>query len=57
MNIKPAIGFLTSDGQAPFTEKVTTILEKMKNNASFPTPTPALATVQTAFDAYKVGAT
>ena len=56
MNIKPAIGFLTSDGQALFAEKVTTILEHLKNNPHFPTPTPTLAVVQTAFDTYKVAA-
>ena len=54
MNVKPAIGFLTKDGEAPFTEKVTTILEWMKNNPKYPTPAPTLAAVQTAFDAYKV---
>ena len=54
MNVKPAIGFLTKDGEAPFTDKVTTLLEWMTNNAKYPTPTPALTVVQTAFDAYKV---
>jgi hypothetical protein len=54
MNVKPAIGFLTKDGEAPFTDKVTTILEWMKNNPKYPTPSPTLAVVQTAFDAYKV---
>ena len=56
MNIKPAIGFLTADGQAPFAEKVTTILEHLKINAHYPAPTPTLAVVQTAFDTYKVAA-
>jgi hypothetical protein len=54
MNVKPAIGFLTKDGEAPFTDKVTTILEWMKDNPKYPTPSPTLAVVQTAFDAYKV---
>ena len=54
MNVKTAIGFLLNDGQAPFTEKVTTLLESLKNNANYPDPTPTLAVVQTAFDAYKV---
>ena len=54
MNVKPAIGFLIKDGQAPFTDKVTAILQWMTDNPKFPTPTPPLATVQTAFDAYKV---
>lgn len=56
MNIKVAIGFLTKDGEAPFTDKVTTILQWMDNNDNFPTPTPSLAVVQTGFDAYKVAA-
>ena len=56
MNVKPAIGFLTKDGEAPFTDKVTTILEWMKNNPKYTTPSPTLAVVQTAFDAYKVAA-
>jgi len=54
MNVKPAIGFLMKDGQAPFTDKVTAILQWMTDNPNYPTPTPPLATVQTAFDAYKV---
>ena len=54
MNVKPAIGFLTKDGDPSFTDKVTTILEWMKNNAKYPTPSPTLAVAQTAFDAYKV---
>ena len=57
MNVKPAIGFLTKDGEAPFTDKVATILEWMKNNPKYPTPSPTLAVVQTAFDAYKVAVT
>ena len=56
MNVKPAIGFLTKDGDGPFTEKVTTILELMKGNPAFPSPTPTLATAETAFGAYKVAA-
>lgn len=54
MNIKPAISFLTKDGEASFTEKVSTILEHLKNNPNYPTPTPALPAVETAFAAYKV---
>jgi len=54
MNIKPAIGFLTKDGDAPFTDKVTTIVEYMKDNANYPNPTPALDTVRSAFEAYKL---
>jgi hypothetical protein len=56
MNTKPSIGFLTKDGQAPFTDKVTAILQKMTGNAAYPSPLPTLATVETAFDAYKVAA-
>ena len=54
MNVKPAINFFTRDGQAPFTEKVTTILEWMKSNPAFPAPTPTLAVVEAAFEDYKV---
>ena len=54
MNVKPAIGFLLADGQAPFTGKVRAILQQMAGNPNYPAPTPPLATVQTAFDAYKV---
>ena len=53
MNVKPAIGFLTKDGEAPFTEKVATVLSWMTKNPNYPTPSPDLAMVQTAFDAYK----
>lgn len=54
MNVKPAIGFFTKDGEAPFTDKVTTLLEWMTANPKYPTPSPTLAVVQTAFSAYKV---
>jgi len=54
MNVKPSIGFFTKDGEAPFTDKVTTILEWMNTNPKYPTPSPTLTVVQTAFDAYKV---
>ena len=54
MNVKPAIGFLTKDGEAPFTDKVTTILNWMTGNPKYKTPSPTLDVVQTAFDAYKV---
>ena len=54
MNVKPAIGFLTKDGEASFTDKVTTLLEWMKNNPKYTTPSPTLNVVQTAFDAYKL---
>jgi hypothetical protein len=57
MNVKPAIGFLTKDGEAPFTDKVTTLLAWMAGNPKYPTPTPTLIVVQTAFDAYKVATT
>src|SRR5207302_7330739 len=56
MNVKPAIGFLSQDGQAPFTDKVTAILQWMTNNPAYPSPTPALDVVQTAFNACKVAA-
>src|SRR5438874_2913642 len=54
MNVKPAIGSFTKDGEAPFTDKVTTLLEWMKLNPNYTTPSPTLTVVQTAFDAYKV---
>src|SRR5437660_12507643 len=56
MNVKPAIGFLSQDGQAPFTDKVTAIPQWMTNNPAYPSPTPALDVVQTAFNACKVAA-
>ena len=56
MNVKPAIGFLTKDGQAPFTDKVAAILQWMTNNSNYPTPAPTLPVVQTAFSSYKVAA-
>ena len=55
MNVKPAIGFLTKDSEGSFTDKVTAVLEWMgKNTSSYPTPSPALTVVETAFAAYKV---
>jgi hypothetical protein len=54
MNVKPAIGFLTKDGEDSFTTKVAALLEWMTNNDNYPTPTPTLKTVDTAFNAYKV---
>ena len=56
MNVKPAIGFLSKGGQAAFTETIETILDHMKNNANYPTPTPALPAVEAAFAAYKTAA-
>ena len=53
-NVKPAIGFLTKDGEASFTSKTAAVLEWMTDNENYPTPTPALKAVQTAFDAYTV---
>ena len=45
---------MSKDGEALFTDKVTTILEWMTDNTNYPTPTPTLAVVTTAFGAYKV---
>ena len=56
MTAKPAIGFLTKDGQAPFTDKVISILEHLKNNPHYPAPTPDLTVVEAAFTTYKVAA-
>ncbi|MEA3186749.1 MAG: hypothetical protein QOD99_579 [Chthoniobacter sp.] len=53
---KPSIGFLTKDGQAPFGDKVTVVVQKMTGNTNFPSPTPALNVVETSFDAYTVAA-
>jgi len=53
-NVKPSIGFLTKDGEDSFTSKTAILLEWMTNNTKYPTPTPALNVVQTAFDAYKL---
>jgi hypothetical protein len=54
MNVKPSIGFLTKDGEASFTNRVAALLEWMTDNENYPTPTPTLKTVDTAFSAYKV---
>ena len=56
MNVKPAIGFLTKDGQGAFADRVAAILQWMTGNQSYPNPVPALGAVQTAFDSYKVAA-
>ena len=58
MNVKPSIGFLTKDGEAAFSDKVTTLLGWMALAiAKYPTPSPTLAVVQTAFDAHKLATT
>lgn len=54
MIAKPSIGFFTKDGEAMFTDKVTTILTWMTGNPDYPTPSPAFAVIQPAFDTYKV---
>lgn len=56
MNVKPAIGFLSADGDAPFSEKVATILEYLNGNANYPSPTPALPVVEGMFDSFKTAA-
>jgi hypothetical protein len=52
MNVKPAIGFLTKDSDAQLDQDVETIIASMTGNANFPTPSPTLAVVKTALDAF-----
>jgi len=54
MNIKPAIGFLTKDSDAQLDQDTETILASMTGNANFTTPSPTLAIVTTALNAFTV---
>ena len=48
MIVKPAIGFVTTDSDAQLVTDTKTIVASMTNNASYPSPIPALAAITTA---------
>jgi hypothetical protein len=54
MNVKPAIGFLTKDSDAQLDQDTETVIASMTGNANFPTPSPTLAVVTTALNAFTV---
>jgi len=54
MVVKPAIGFLTSDSDAQLVKDSQTIVTSMTNNPSYPTPSPALASITTAINDFSV---
>ena len=54
MTVKPAIGFLTKDGDAQLDQDTETIIASMTGNANFPTPSPTLAVITTALSAFTV---
>ena len=47
MVVKPTIGFLAADSDALLVKDAQTIVTLMTKNASYPTPSPALACVTT----------
>lgn len=48
MIVKPAIGFVNADSDAHLVTDAETIVTSMTNNPSYPTPSPALASITTA---------
>ena len=54
MVVKPSIGFLSSDSDAQLITDSTTIVTSMTNNHSYPSPTPALASVSTAINEFSI---
>jgi len=52
MIVKPSISFLTSDSDALLITDTGSILTAMTGNPAYPTPTPALALVQTALNGF-----
>src|SRR5207237_9818395 len=54
MTVKPAIRFLTKDGDAQLYQDTETIIASMTGNANFPTPSPALTVITTALSAFTV---
>ena len=54
MIVKPAIGFLTISSDALLVTGAQTVVTAMTNNPDYPTPTPTLATVTTALNAFIV---
>jgi hypothetical protein len=54
MTVKPAIGFLTKDGDAQLDQDTETIIASMTGKANFPTPSPTLTVITTALSAFTV---
>jgi hypothetical protein len=54
MIVKPAINFLTADSDAQLATDSQTIVTSMTGNTDYPTPSPTLAVVQAAVDAFNV---
>lgn len=54
MIVKPSIGFLTADSDALIVTGTETIVNSLTSNPDYPTPTPTLATVTTALNAFTV---
>ena len=54
MVVKPTIGFLAMDSDAQLVKDAQTIVTSMTNNASYATPSPALASVTTAINDFSV---
>ena len=54
MIVKPSIGFLTLDSDAQLVKNAEIIVNSMTNNPSYPTPSPALASVTTAINDFSV---
>src|SRR5258707_4387630 len=54
MTVKPAIGFLTKDGDAQLDQDTETIIASMTGNANFPTPSPTLTVITTALSAFTI---
>jgi len=54
MVIKPAIGFLTTDSDAQLVKDAQTIVTSLTDNPSYPTPSPALASVNTAINDFSL---
>ncbi len=52
MIVKPSVSFLNTDSDALLITDTGSILMALNGNPSFPTPTPPLAGVQTALDAF-----
>src|SRR6266513_5692934 len=54
MVVKPSINFLTASSDALLVTGTQTIVNSLTSNPDYPTPTPTLATVTTALNAFTV---
>lgn len=52
MIVKPSVSFLNSDSDSQLIVDTNTIITSLTGNASYPTPTPTLAAITTALDAF-----